>query len=196
MDRESDAPLLLLSNDPLAPRQRLQIRRPGLAGAVWLADAQHRVLGRGRMAPVRTRWITLTDIETVEPFYLWLPDPVVAYRPGGPTRAAAARGANQARFRRRLLRALGARCAVTGCDAPQLLDAAHLRSWRLSDEGLLLRTDLHRMLDTGLAEIRNGRFRLRRPVFGYPDLDGQRLATPARRRPSLRATRRPRRGGR
>ena len=182
--------MLLLSNDPLARRQRLQAPHSVPAGSVWLADSEHRVVGCARMVAMRTGWIALTDVEEVEPFYLWLPDTVIAYRLGGPRRETAARPL-QGRFRRRLLQAYGARCAVTGCDAPELLDAAHVGSWRVTDEGVLLRTDVHRMLDTGLAEIRNGRFRLLRPVPGYEDLDGKRLAAPARRRLSCAKRKRP-----
>lgn len=44
-----------------------------------------------------------------------------------------------------------------------VLDAAHLpgKSWRhdnAAEDGVLIRTDLHRLLDRGLAELRDGRF--------------------------------------
>ena len=78
------------------------------------------------------------------------------------------------------MRTWGGRCAVTGCDVPELLDAAHLRSWRLDDEGVLLRTDLHRMLDRGLAEVRDGCFHLLKPVSGYECVDGAKLRRPCK----------------
>lgn len=44
-----------------------------------------------------------------------------------------------------------------------MLDAAHLpgKNWRYdksAEDGVLIRTDLHRLLDRGLAELRDGRF--------------------------------------
>ena len=54
-------------------------------------------------------------------------------------------------------------CVVSGTDVRAVLDAAHLpgKNWRQDNEaedGILIRTDLHRLLDRGLAEIRSGRF--------------------------------------
>ena len=81
------------------------------------------------------------------------------------------------------MRLYGGKCAVTGCAAEQMLDAAHLRSWRIDDAGVLLRVDIHRMIDRGLAEIRGGRFRLLRPApasleADYGQYDGAKLAKP------------------
>ena len=81
------------------------------------------------------------------------------------------------------MRSYRGKCAVTGCDIPELLDAAHLRTWRIDDDGVLLRTDLHRMIDRGLATIGNGRFRLSPPVSAYAAsaygaYDGTRLRKP------------------
>ncbi len=55
------------------------------------------------------------------------------------------------------------RCVLSGTDIPQVLDAAHLpgRDWQFHNEstdGILIRADLHRLLDSGLAEIRDGFF--------------------------------------
>ena len=182
--------ILLISNDPLAPRQRLaDPGRPPPTGPARFADADHRVVGRGRIADGGNGWIELEDVEELDPFTFWADDETVfAYHPDGPTREAAERP-DQRRFRDGLMRAYGGRCAVTGCDVPQLLDTAHLRPWRIDDEGVLLRTDLHRMIDRGLARIADGRFRLARPAPAYLDsrygeYDGARLRTPrkARRR--------------
>jgi hypothetical protein len=57
-------------------------------------------------------------------------------------------------------------CPLTGTTLREVLDAAHLpgRNWRSHNEetdGILLRTDLHRLLDCGLAEIQEGRFHLK-----------------------------------
>lgn len=55
------------------------------------------------------------------------------------------------------------RCVVTGTTVKEVLDAAHLpgKDWRTdnqAEDGVLLRTDLHRLLDRRLAELRDGRF--------------------------------------
>lgn len=55
------------------------------------------------------------------------------------------------------------RCVVTGTTVREVLEAAHLpgRDWRVSNEatdGVLLRADLHRLLDEGLAVISGGCF--------------------------------------
>lgn len=68
----------------------------------------------------------------------------------------------QGTFRFRVGQRYGWRCAVTGCKLKDVLDAAHLpgRDWRkhnAATDGVLLRADLHRLLDCGLAEIREGK---------------------------------------
>jgi hypothetical protein len=55
------------------------------------------------------------------------------------------------------------RCVVSGAEVKAVLDAAHLpgKNWRndnAAEDGVLLRADLHRLLDRGLAELRQGRF--------------------------------------
>lgn len=173
--------VLLISNDPPGRRQRLADPSVRLtAGRAWLADAAHLVVARGGVAPTSRGWIEVTDIEKIDPFRLWDDDAtVLAYNPNGPA-GHAARRPDQQRFRERLMRAYGGRCAVTGCAAPELLDAAHLRPWRLGGEGILLRTDIHRMIDNGLASIRDGRLRLARPVSGYEQYDGAKVQNPRR----------------
>lgn len=64
----------------------------------------------------------------------------------------------QPRLRRDLLEAYDGRCAVTGCDVPEALDAAHIHghatggSMHVSN-GLLLRSDIHTLFDCGLLVI-------------------------------------------
>ena len=58
-------------------------------------------------------------------------------------------------FRVALLEVYQGRCAITGCDAPAALEAAHLRPYRGPDSntvtnGLLLRADIHTLLDLRL----------------------------------------------
>lgn len=69
----------------------------------------------------------------------------------------------QAAFRMAVGGRYGWKCALSGVALREVLDAAHLpnRDWRLHNEasdGVLLRADLHRLLDRGLAEIKDGHF--------------------------------------
>lgn len=69
----------------------------------------------------------------------------------------------QAAFRLRVGDRCGWKCVVSGNEVREVLDAAHLpgKNWRHDNEagdGVLLRVDLHRLLDRGLAELRDGRF--------------------------------------
>lgn len=69
----------------------------------------------------------------------------------------------QQAFRLRVGERCGWRCVVTGTEVKAVLDAAHLpgKNWRTdnqAEDGVLLRTDLHRLLDRRLAELRDGMF--------------------------------------
>lgn len=75
----------------------------------------------------------------------------------------------QSVFRRRVGEKFGWRCAVTGTNIREILDAAHLigRDWRINneaDDGVLIRADLHRMLDKGLAEIIEDKFLIKESI--------------------------------
>lgn len=65
----------------------------------------------------------------------------------------------QAAFREAVFRAFGGQCAISSCDVPEALEAAHLagRDWRLghntASDGILLRRDLHALYDAGLLKI-------------------------------------------
>jgi hypothetical protein len=64
----------------------------------------------------------------------------------------------QPKFRDDLVAAYGGRCAVTGCDVVQALEAAHISPY-LGEQsnhvsnGLLLRADIHTLFDLGLIAI-------------------------------------------
>ncbi|WP_422086827.1 HNH endonuclease [Variovorax sp.] len=91
--------------------------------------------------------------------------PLAANQPADDLEQRAARFAQvevrtqQAAFRLAVFRACEGRCAVTGCDVPEALEAAHLsgRSWRsghnAAEDGILLRCDLHTLYDRGLLVI-------------------------------------------
>jgi hypothetical protein len=64
----------------------------------------------------------------------------------------------QPAFRQHLLAAYNGRCAITGCGVADVLDAAHIVSYRGPDtnhpaNGLLLRTDLHTLFDLKLVAV-------------------------------------------
>ena len=64
----------------------------------------------------------------------------------------------QQQFRSLLMQAYSSRCAVTGCAAADVLEAAHLRPSRgpasnKISNGLLLRADIHTLLDLNLIAV-------------------------------------------
>jgi hypothetical protein len=88
----------------------------------------------------------------------------------------------QGMFRELVGQRCGWKCAVTGTAIREILDAAHLkgRNWRrhnFPEDGILLRADLHRLLDAGLASIRRGKFHVdpQARMGEYALLDGKPL---------------------
>lgn len=88
----------------------------------------------------------------------------------------------QARFRGRLIRRYGARCQISGCHFPGLVEAAHIRAYSASednsvDNGLLLRSDLHTLFDLGLLGVEPTSLRVAlHPALqtaGYADFEGR-----------------------
>ncbi len=83
----------------------------------------------------------------------------------------------QAAFKKRVGDACGWACVITGETVREVLDAAHLpgSSWRAGDngpsDGVLLRADLHRLLDAGLLRIEDGVVRV--SIGNYAVFDGQ-----------------------
>ncbi|MFA5947817.1 MAG: HNH endonuclease signature motif containing protein [Candidatus Gracilibacteria bacterium] len=64
----------------------------------------------------------------------------------------------QARFRMSLIRAYHGCCAITGCNAIDALEAAHIAPYNetinnRTNNGLLLRADLHTLFDLGLLAV-------------------------------------------
>ena len=64
----------------------------------------------------------------------------------------------QAQFRKMLIQAYAGCCAVTGCDKPYALEAAHIRPYRgehsnIAANGLLLRADIHTLFDLALLAV-------------------------------------------
>lgn len=74
------------------------------------------------------------------------------------TLGAIARRQGQTSFRKALLKAYDRRCAFTGCDVEQTLEAAHIRPYlgertNVVVNGVLLRSDLHTLFDLRLVRI-------------------------------------------
>jgi len=72
--------------------------------------------------------------------------------------AAITRRQGAPKFRRLLLDCYGGKCALSGCDADAVLEAAHIvpysgQSTNHAQNGLLLRADLHTLFDRGLLGI-------------------------------------------
>ena len=71
---------------------------------------------------------------------------------------AVAQRRGQPLFRARLLDAYNSRCAISGCTAVEVLEAAHVLPYKGDhthrvDNGLLLRADLHTLFDCQLLWI-------------------------------------------
>ncbi|MFF5763028.1 HNH endonuclease [Streptomyces tanashiensis] len=103
------------------------------------------VASRGIRLPHQSR---AADAQGHRPFEL----------PGGRRRTSAAARRGQESFRRALVRQYGLVCAVTGAAPAEVLEAAHLRPFAATErhligEGLLLRSDIHRLFDSGLLAI-------------------------------------------
>ncbi len=84
----------------------------------------------------------------------------------------------QERFRDELINRYGGRCAITGCSVLSVLEAAHKpgRSWKAghnrAEDGILLRSDIHKLLDAGLLKIDQGVVRIDEsvaPEYGHYD---------------------------
>lgn len=94
----------------------------------------------------------------------------------------------QPEFRASLIAAYGSRCAISGCDAVEALEAAHIIPYRGAhthrlDNGLLLRADLHTLFDLGLIWIdEDGKVDLAESLRGteYSSLGGVSLRMPAK----------------
>jgi putative restriction endonuclease len=93
----------------------------------------------------------------------------------------------QQEFRERLLAAYGGRCAITGCDAVDALEAAHIAPYQgdvtnSSQNGLLLRADIHTLFDLYLIGVMPDTMTVvvSEKLMGtiYRELEGARLREP------------------
>lgn len=87
--------------------------------------------------------------------------------------ASITRRQGQPKFRKELLDAYGGKCAITGCDVVDSLEAAHITPY-MGDQtnciqnGILLRADMHTLFDLGRIAIHPTEFR----VILHPSLRG------------------------
>lgn len=95
----------------------------------------------------------------------------------------------QAAFRAKLLRAYNNRCAITGCDVTEALEAAHILPFRgkhthVIENGLLLRADIHTLFDLGLIWVSaegNVGISASLKKTAYAELRDQPLSSPAKK---------------
>ncbi len=93
----------------------------------------------------------------------------------------------QAKFRRALLEAYNGKCAITGCDAVEALEAAHITPY-LGDQtnhpqnGLLLRSDIHSLFDLGLLSVDPSALTVvlaeNLQMSSYSEIHGQQVSVP------------------
>lgn len=95
----------------------------------------------------------------------------------------------QQAFRRKLISAYGAKCAMTQCKTQWVLEAAHIVPYRglktnAISNGLLLRADVHTLFDLGLISV-DPKILVTKVsnILGgseYEELDGQELSLPSK----------------
>ena len=97
----------------------------------------------------------------------------------------------QSKFRKNLLKAYDERCAITGCDVTDALEAAHIFPYKGDKtnhvtNGLLLRADIHTLFDLGLIAVETENFTVvvnhRLRASSYGELEGVKLRTTTKTR--------------
>lgn len=114
---------------------------------------------------------------------------------GGHTEGIVRRRRGQRVFRFEMLQRYGERCAFSGVQPPQVLEAAHLYSYAVRaehrrDGGLLLRRDYHALFDAKLVAVNPSTLRIEIAprLFNYSSyrkLDGLMLQVEENQRPSI-----------
>jgi len=136
----------------------------------------------GRLEPAAERAADVDEIFDNDDF-----DPVLLRDERDRQLVQVATREGQDTFRNALLDAYGERCAITAFDAPQALEAAHIYPYRgpatnRVSNGLLLRSDLHRLFDRGALAVDETDFR----ILLRPDLMATQYAYLADDRVTLR----------
>lgn len=138
-----------------------QANLPWIAG---LKPASH----AGSSIEMRLREIIASPISGANPGYWATPDTLIRKQElelsadipddRDCVLATIARRRGQPAFRLALLELYGGRCAMTGCDVTEALEAAHIYPYRRKhsysvDNGIILRADVHTLFDLHLISI-------------------------------------------
>ena len=120
-------------------------------------------------------------------------DALVSQIVGGHTTSVVRRRRGQRAFRFMMMDRFGEKCAFSGDQPPQVLEAAHLYSFAKKSEhhadgGLLLRRDFHSLFDSNLMTVNPDSWRIeiapRLQAYGsYRDFDKAPLLVPEDKRP-------------
>jgi hypothetical protein len=113
---------------------------------------------------------------------------------GGHVEATVRRRRGQREFRFQMMKKFGEVCAFSGDQPPQVLEAAHIKSFAESGEhntngGLLLRRDYHSLFDANLITVNPDSWKIEiaprlHKFDSYRPLDGGTLHIPASARPN------------
>jgi len=113
-------------------------------------------LARGLESPEDLAALVDEQTKGIEVAEMFSPHSIIDAREK--TLASIVRRRGQPEFRHKLLEAYGGRCAITGCNAVETLEAVHILPYRGPEtnhvsNGLLLRADIHTLFDLGLLAI-------------------------------------------
>jgi hypothetical protein len=151
---------LKIDDVPLAYRQQLiswpRRARNGHLATMWF-DAEPGVPSAECVNVIKAFAVPLSAISGLEPK---ASDPA---KDSKKVWCEQERRTKQQIFRERVGQLCGWTCAISGNKVEPALDAAHLpgKDWRFDNQatdGIMLRADLHRLLDRGLAQLRDGCF--------------------------------------
>jgi hypothetical protein len=179
--------------------ERLRIERSLSGGRTTICRITNH--GQEIVEDGETDWKAMTDEMTYE---MDSPSTPVAFDPDAvkdereKTLAEIKVRRGQREFRRKLLLAYESKCAVTECDCVDALDAAHIYPYRgtktnLTDNGLIMRGDIHTLFDLYLLGIRPSDHRIvlapKLRNGSYAGMDGARLRLPKHKadRPNRKA---------
>ena len=172
--------MLVVSDNPLSDQQRGDGFVVGQS--LFLADRTNVVRATGMVADVEdgiARLVDLRPLRTDEVFEA-KGTAILAKAIEAPNLGLRKLRDQQQQFRDEVLARCEYRCVLSGCDVPEALEAAHLpgRSWERGHnsgtDGIALRADLHRLLDTGLLTI-NFEGMVECKVAHYLWLNGKRI---------------------
>lgn len=113
-------------------------------------------LARGLESPEDLAALAAEQAKGIEVTEAFSPHSIIDAREK--TLASIVRRRGQPEFRQTLLEVYGAKCAITGCDVQEALEAVHILPYRgpqtnHPSNGLLLRADIHILFDLGLISV-------------------------------------------